>query len=575
MLSRLNKSFQNLSIKLRLIYGASFFASIFILNTLISLISLSKSNGALDHIVYKSNIKTNLLNQIKDTAFNIDLDYSTILSTTDQFLIDEKLTSISANDTIIKDKFLEYRKFENTNETQGISEEINSSIDTLLELNHTLAETVRSGNLNGAKILFTRGVHPTTLTLVEKINQLSMLEEDHNKEDSAEAINLNSTAFYVLIILDIIYLVLNSTFSYKLVQSITIPIESAIVFAKNIANGNLKQVIEIDRQDEAGKLLKYLNEMQDSLRSIVKSIRESSDESSQTANDFLTVSSKFLITAKEQASTADEVNTLSKKVIDQNNSIVGLLKKANDDVQSINGNMEMMNQSAEKINILVNDYVIQSKKTTETARIGENKINLSMSAMEAIRDSSERIQSVIMIITEISNKTNLLALNASIEAARAGETGRGFAVVADEVSKLAVSTAHSIKEIKKLVFESNENITRGVREVSDISKLLKEIIKSITVLSGSSNTILSDLNEQNKNSDIVHKNTIALVKFLEKIDSNISEQVHSTREVGEKILNLKYSSDVINTGSIEIESKAENLTKQAVQIKKTADNFDI
>jgi hypothetical protein len=65
------------------------------------------------------------------------------------------------------------------------------------------------------------------------------------------------------------------------------------------------------------------------------------------------------------------------------------------------------------------------------------------------------------------------------------------------------------------------------------------------------------------------------VKFLKIIDSNISDQVTTTREVGEKILNLKYSSDVINTGSIQIESKAENLKKQVVQIKKTADNFDI
>jgi hypothetical protein len=51
------------------------------------------------------------------------------------------------------------------------------------------------------------------------------------------------------------------------------------------------------------------------------------------------------------------------------------------------------------------------------------------------------------------------------------------------------------------------------------------------------------------------------VKFLKIIDSNISDQVITTKEVGEKILNLKYSSDVINTGSIQIESKAENLTK--------------
>lgn len=575
MLSRLNKSFQNLSIKLRLIYGASFFGSIFILNTVISLVSLSNSNGALNHIVYDSNIKTNLLSQIKDTAFNIDLDYSTILSTTDQFLIDEKLGSIIENDRILKEKFSEYNKFIVSQEIQGLSEDISTTIDTLLELNKTMSETVKSGNLNGAKILFTRGVHPTTLTLVEKINLLSKVEEDRNKHDSTQAITQNLTAFYILIILDILYIILNSSFSYKLVQSIIKPIDLSIAFAKNIANGNLKQIVDTDRQDEAGKLLKYLNEMQDSLRSIVRNIRNSSEASNQTANDFLNVSSQFILTAKEQASTADEVNTLSKRMIDQNTSIANLLKKANDDVQSINGNMELVNHSSEKINVLVNDYVVQSMKTTDTAKVGESKINLSMSAMESIRDSSDKIQSVITIITEISNKTNLLALNASIEAARAGESGRGFAVVADEVSKLAVNTAHSIKEIKKLVYESNENISRGVKEVGDISKLLKEIIKSITSLSVSSSAILDDLNEQSKNSATVHKSTIALVKFLEIIDKNISEQLLTTKEVGEKILNLKYTSDVINSGSMEIETKAENLTIQAVEIKKTADKFEI
>ncbi len=117
MLSKLNNKFQNLSIKMRLISGASFFTFIFLFTSIVSLISLSTSNSALNEIVYISNVKTALLSQIKDIAFNIDLDYSTIISTTDQFLIDEKLESIKANNELIKVKFQEYNKFPSNEET--------------------------------------------------------------------------------------------------------------------------------------------------------------------------------------------------------------------------------------------------------------------------------------------------------------------------------------------------------------------------------------------------------------------------------------------------------------------------
>jgi methyl-accepting chemotaxis protein len=575
MLSKLNNKFQNLSIKMRLISGASFFTFIFLFTSVVSLVSLSTSSSALNDIVYISNVKTSLLSQIKDIAFNIDLDYSTIISTTDQFLIDEKLESIRSNNDLIKLKFQEYNRFPSNEETHKLYEEININIDTLLSVNDGLASTIKSGNLNGARILFTRGVHPTTLELVKKINDLSELEDEKNKIDSLKATSLNSKAFYILIILDLLYLFSQISLSYKLVQSITIPINYAIGFAQNIANGNLKQKVEIIRDDEAGKLLKYLIAMQESLRNIVLNIRTSSEESNKASSDFLRVSSQFLSTAREQVSTTEEVSILSQKVIEQNNSLAISLRKANEDVQLINGNMDLMKDSSGKINQLVNEFVIQSKKSTETAKLGETKINLSMQAMESIRDSAEKIQSVVTIITEISNKTNLLALNASIEAARAGESGRGFAVVADEVSKLAVSTAHSIKEIKQLVYASHENIARGVKEVGDISKLLNEIIKSITSLSSTTSVILNDLNEQTQNSDNAHKSIVELVKFLEKIDLIISDQVTATKNVGEKILRLKNTSDVISMGSTQIEGKAENLSQQAELIKKSADRFDI
>lgn len=575
MLLKLSNIYNNASFRLRLIVGAVFLTFIFSITSLLSLLSISKSSEALDEIVNQSNVKTSLLIQIKDVAFNVDLDYSTILSTSDQFLIDEKLQMIAGSDDLIKKKFIEYNRFPASKETKDISAQINTIIERLLEVNRTLTETIKSGNLAGSKILFTRGVHPTTLELVENINHLSEIEDRRNQEDSKSAIFLNSSAFILLIFFNILFLILIIFSNYLLVQSITVPIDYSIKISQSIAQGNLTNIVQSDRNDEAGKLLQFLKQMQDSLRTIVLGIRVTSDESGKTAHEFIEVSSRFLKTAREQKETADIVDSLSTKVIQQNNSLVNSLKKANGDVQSINESLDFMNTSSQKVKNLINEFAVQSKKSTETARLGEQKVSISMESMESIRQSAEKIQSVITIITEISNKTNLLALNASIEAARAGETGRGFAVVADEVSKLAVSTASSIKEIKQLVYSANENIVKGVKEVTEVSKILKEIVKTITSLGDTTNLILTDLKEQADTTENVHKNTQALVKFLEKIGVIIQEQETATKEVGEKVLHLKESSEWIHKGSILIEEKAGNLSKQAENIKHSADKFEV
>lgn len=119
----------------------------------------------------------------------------------------------------------------------------------------------------------------------------------------------------------------------------------------------------------------------------------------------------------------------------------------------------------------------------QLAEEGGEVVGKAMSAMEAIRTSSQRIAEIIGVIDEIAFQTNLLALNAAVEAARAGEQGRGFAVVAAEVRSLAQRSASAAKEIKSLIKASEDQVEGGVGLVSDSSQALGRIVRSVSQLS--------------------------------------------------------------------------------------------
>jgi len=157
--------------------------------------------------------------------------------------------------------------------------------------------------------------------------------------------------------------------------------------------------------------------------------------------------------------------------------------------------------------------------------------NESSAKVKNLAAKSEKITSVVEVIREISEKTNLLALNAAIEAARAGESGRGFAVVADEVRRLAEGSAKSLEEIDKLIGEIQEDIHIAVASIDDSSK---EIEEGRSVVDSSLNALSKISYKVQEVAAVAEQNAFA----TDQAYAAVEQQTTATQEISSSSRNI-------------------------------------
>ncbi|RDS84953.1 HAMP domain-containing protein [Dyella monticola] len=261
-----------------------------------------------------------------------------------------------------------------------------------------------------------------------------------------------------------------------LIRALGARLRLACAVAQRIARGELGQKVEWGRDDEIGQLLRALAAMDNQLADVVRQVRA---DAAHVRDD------------------AQRLERNTQALSQRTQSQAANLEESSASMEQIAASIAEAAATASQANCVA----VASRQLAEQ---GHRIVGDTVTAMDAIERSGQRIAEFVSLINEVAFQTNLLALNAAVEAARAGEHGRGFAVVAAEVRQLAQRCSAAAREVKRSIEESSDAVQDGRRFAQRSGEALTSIVASAAEVSEKVAVMASSSNEQKTGIDQVN-----------------------------------------------------------------------
>lgn len=384
--------------------------------------------------------------------------------------------------------------------------------------------------------------------------------------DSAEAFAEVAFRSKVIIILVVIMTILNLGIALIISGMIAAPLIKTSNMLKDIAEGegDLTKELQLQLKDEVGTVGKWFDQFVIKIRNLIIEV------------------------AKDAGSVNESSYQISQAIESANDGMGEVLVELDDILNGVASNASLVEELNASLEEMASGSTVVSEETTvvnvnaeealKAAGVGKQKLNDVVESIEAVKESSIHMKSVINelnnssqgiseivnLIDGISEQTNLLALNAAIESARAGEHGKGFAVVADEVRKLAEQSRDSTKKITILIDEINKRVNEAFLTMQKENSLVdnsvifaqnaqmtfEEILKAVEQVVTKISTI-SELSENQANisaemanamGDLSHT-TLKSTEAAQSIHEHMDNQAAIFEEIGASIQELRAMSE--------------------------------
>lgn len=403
-----------------------------------------------------------------------------------------------------------------------------ATIDELTAVMQDKGEVIRATTLNGQSFALYRHAIRDYSGRIFGVLDIAIDRSHFEETMSNIRLKLNLIGLSALLI--------GTAIAWFIAKGITRPIAETTHAMNDIAKGegDLTRRIEVKGKDEIAELSIAFNHFVEKIHHTVSQVADSTSLLATAAEEMSAITHETQQMASRQHQETEQVATAMNEMAA---TVQEVAHNATDAADAANH----ANQSTEHGKLLVEKVI-----STISQLAGE--ISHAANAINELERNTTQIDSVLVVIRNIADQTNLLALNAAIEAARAGEQGRGFAVVADEVRTLASRTQASTTEIQQMIealqqkAKSTVNVMKTstattqncVSQVHEAGESLDAITAAVSTISQMNIQIASAANEQCAVSAEINKN----INNINDIATNATDSTLQTARAGDELAQL-------------------------------------
>ena len=336
--------------------------------------------------------------------------------------------------------------------------------------------------------------------------------------------------------------------AWWIIRSITGPLNQMRTTITEVdKNGDFTRRIPVDTEDEVGQTARSFNELMAALQQTLGQVLDSVNKVSDAAQSLSASSGQVAASSSSQS----EATSSMAAAVEQMTVSIGHVSDSAHEAVDISRKSGKLSTEGGKI---------IGKAAAEMSQIAETVRHTAL-AIEELGQQSNQISSIVQVIKDVADQTNLLALNAAIEAARAGEQGRGFAVVADEVRKLAERTTKATEEITQMIGTIQHSAQAAV---STMEMAVDQVSGGVALANqaGSAIVQIKDGAEQ-------------VVGVVNDISSALAEQNSASNDIASQVEKVAQMTEENSAAAAETASAANNLQELANNMQAAVNHFKI